>query len=152
MTARAFSISYRHGLPDALTGRGGTYVFDYWAMVNQYRRYRMRIQDNPLYDQLSALLQKAGMFEATNIPESRKSINVNELDISIRMANMLNNGGIYTIWDLVPIKIDKWRYFNSRPRMSELIDALDKAIKVLVGEIQISPLKGFIWLLTVIIM
>ncbi len=80
----------------------------------------MPIRGNPLYDQLSALLQKAEMLEATNIPETRKYINVNELEISIRMANMLNNAGIYTIWDLVHIPlltIDKWRCFNSRPRL-----------------------------------
>ena len=97
----------------------------------------MPIQDNPLYEQLSALLQKTEMLEVTDIPESRKGIKVNELEISIRMANMLTNMGIYTIWDLVhvpPSKIDQWRYFNSRPRMSELIDTLDTAIKVLIGE------------------
>ncbi len=101
----------------------------------------MPIQDNPLYDQLSALLQKAEMLETTNIPESRKSINVNELEISIRMANMLNNADIYAIWDLVHIKIDKWRCFNSRPRMSELIDAIDQATKVLTGELQLPKHK-----------
>lgn len=100
----------------------------------------MPIQDNPLHDQLSALLQKAEMLEVTNIPESRKDINIGNLDISIRMANMLNNAGIYTIWELVHIpllKIDKWRCFNSRPRMSELIDVIDQAIKVLTGEIHL---------------
>ena len=100
----------------------------------------MSMQDNPLYDQLSALLQKAEMLETINIPESRKSINVNELEISFIMSNLLNNVGIYAIWDLVHMKIDywrKWRCFNSRPRMSELIDAIDKAIKVLTGEIQL---------------
>ncbi len=97
----------------------------------------MPIQDNPLYDQLSALLQKAEMLESANVPESRKSINVNELEISVRMANMLNNAGIYAIWDLVHMKIDKWRYFNSRPRMGELIDAIDQAIKVLTGGLQL---------------
>ena len=97
----------------------------------------MPIQDNPLYDQLSALLKKAEMLEPANIPESRKSINVNELEISVRMANMLNNAGIYAIWDLVHMKTDKWRCFNSRPRMSELIDAIDQAIKVLTGEIHL---------------
>ena len=101
----------------------------------------MRIQDNPLYDQLSALLQKAEMLEATNIAETRKNINVNELEISVRMANMINNIDIYTIWDLVHIKIDKWRYFNSRPRMSELIDAIDQATKVLTGELQLPKHK-----------
>ena len=65
----------------------------------------MSIQDNPLYDQLFALLQKAEMLEATNIPESRKNINIGNLDISIGMANMINNMGIYTIWDLVHLKL-----------------------------------------------
>lgn len=41
----------------------------------------MSMQDNPLYDQLSTLLQKAEMLEVTNILESRKGVNVNELDI-----------------------------------------------------------------------
>ena len=97
----------------------------------------MSMQDNPLYDQLSSLLRKAEMLETTNIPKSRKSINVNELEISFIMSNLLNNAGIYAIWDLVHMKVDKWRYFNSRPRTSELIDAIDKAIKVLTGEIQL---------------
>ena len=102
--------------------------------------YLMPIRGNPLYDQLSALLQKAEMLEATNIPETQKNINVNELDISIRMANMLNNAGVYEIWNLIhtPLsKIDQWRCFNNRPRMSELIDAIDQAIKVLTGEMQL---------------
>lgn len=97
----------------------------------------MQIQDNPLHDQLSSLLRKAEILVAEDIPESRKKINVGELEISVRMANLLNNVGIYSIWDLVHISelnIGKWRYFNSRPRMSELIDAIDKAQKALMGE------------------
>lgn len=97
----------------------------------------MQIQDNPLHDQLSSLLRKAEILVAEDIPESRKKINVGELEISVRMANLLNNVGIYSIWDLVHIyelNIGKWRYFNSRPRMSELIDAIDKAQKALMGE------------------
>lgn len=91
----------------------------------------MPSQDLPMYDQLSAFLQKAEMLESMDIPESVKNINVNELDVSIRMGNLLNNAGIYTIWDLVHMEIGTRRYFNSRPRTSELIDAIDKALKVL---------------------
>ncbi len=100
----------------------------------------MRIQDNPLYSQLSALLQKAEILESMNIPESWENINVNELEISIRMSNMLKNAGIYEIWNLIhaPLsKIEQWRCFNNRPRMSELIDVRDQAIKVLTGEMQL---------------
>ena len=100
----------------------------------------MSIQDNPLYDQLFALLQKAEMLEATNIPESRKNINIGNLDISIGMANMINNMGIYTIWDLVHLKlveILKYRNTHNKHFMVQFIDILDQAIKVLAGELQL---------------
>lgn len=98
----------------------------------------MPIQNNPLYDQLSSLLRKVETLVAKDIPESRKKINVGELEISVRMANLLTNVGISPIWDLVHISelnIGKWRYFNSRPRMSELIDAIDNARKALMTEL-----------------
>lgn len=100
----------------------------------------MSMQDNPLYNQLSALLQKAGMLVTKDIPEARKYISVGELEVSIRIANIITNMGVFNIWDLVHInetELGRWRYFNGRPRMSELIDAIDKAIKVLTGEIQL---------------
>ena len=78
------------------------------------RVYHMLIHDNPLFAQLSVLLKKGEALVADKIPESRKSINVNELEVSFIMSNLLNNAGIYAIWDLVHMKVDKWRYFNSR--------------------------------------
>ena len=92
----------------------------------------MSMQDNPLYDQLSALLQKAGMLVTKDIPEARKNISVGELEVSIRIANIITN-----LVHMNETELGRWRYFNSRPRMSELIDAIDKAIKVLTGEIQL---------------
>ena len=98
----------------------------------------MPIQDSPLYDQLSSFLRKVETLVAEDIPESRRNINVRELEISVRMVNLLSNAGIYSIWDLAHVSelnMCKWRYFNSRPRMGELIDAIDKARKALMGEL-----------------
>lgn len=101
----------------------------------------MRIQDNPLYDQLSALLQKAKTLVAEDIPEARRNTSVSELEVSIIMANILYNMGVLTIWDLVHMsetELGRWRYFNSKYRTMELIDAIDQAIKVLTGEMNAS--------------
>ena len=57
----------------------------------------MSMQDNPLYDQLSALLQKAGMLVTKDIPEARKNISVGELEVSIRIANIITNMAYLTL-------------------------------------------------------
>ena len=100
----------------------------------------MSMQDNPLYDQLSSLLQKAGTLVTKDIPEARKNIPVGELEVPIRIANIITNMGIFNIWDLVHMnetELGRWNYFNSRPRTSELIDAIDQSIKILTGEMQL---------------
>ena len=82
----------------------------------------MRTNDNSFLDKLAMLLQKAETLVSDEIPESRKSINLNELDISIRMANMINNIGIYTIWDLVHLssaEILKYRNTHNKHFMLE---------------------------------
>ena len=93
----------------------------------------MLTQDHPLFTQLSILLKKGEVLVADEIYESRKNKYIGNLDISIRMANMINNMDIYTIWDLVHLKsVEIWKYRNTRNKhfMVEFIDVLDQVIKV----------------------
>lgn len=99
----------------------------------------------PLFQQLSAVLQEAAKLNIEGIPDSRKNMSINNLDISVRMMNLLNNSGKYSIGDLVnwpETEIVKWRYFRSRPRLCELIGALENAIKFLTGDQELPVSKG----------
>ena len=98
----------------------------------------MPLDYNLLREQLSELWRKAETLDAANIPESRKSISVSELDIPIRAANVILNTGVYNIWDLVHKK-DILKYCNAKspPLLSLIVDAIDQSIKVLTGEQQL---------------
>ena len=88
-----------------------------------------------LNGELNAMLQKAKALDSKDIPDSKKNITINEMEISIRHKNLFNKMGITTIWELVHIDQNamwkKNRYFRSRPRLAELIDTLNKAIALL---------------------
>ena len=90
-----------------------------------------------LKGKLSALLQKAEKLDLEQVPESRKTVSVWVLEGSpVRMKNMISESlRTDTIWDLVHLPYDrilKFRCFlNSRARMSELVAAIDEALKML---------------------
>lgn len=85
------------------------------------------------------MFQKAEILDFEKIPELRKKISVWELEgAPVRIKNMIGNAlGVDTIWDLVHVphgKFLQYRSFaNSRARMSELVAAVDEAIKMLKG-------------------
>jgi DNA-directed RNA polymerase alpha subunit len=90
--------------------------------------------DNPLADELNALFEKAHSLDSESIPESRKNIPVDELDIAIRFANVCHNANIDTIWDLVNISEEMRKripYFRCRVRTGEVLYALKQAIALL---------------------
>ena len=94
---------------------------------------------NELKERLASLLQKAGELDPSAIPTERKKIPVWELEgAPVRIKNVIGNAlGVETIWDLVHVphgKFLQYRCFtNSRARMSELVAAVDEAIKMLKG-------------------
>ena len=94
---------------------------------------------NGLKECLASLLHKAGELDPSAIPTERKKIPVWKLEgVPVRIKNMIGNAlGVDTIWDLVYVphgKFLQYRCFtNSRARMSELVAAVDEAIKMLKG-------------------
>ena len=94
---------------------------------------------NELKERLASLLHKAGELNPSAIPTERKKIPVWELECApVRIKSMIGNAlGVDTIWDLVHVphgKFLQYRCFaNSRARMSELVAAVDEAIKMLKG-------------------
>ena len=94
---------------------------------------------NGLKERLASLLHKAGELNPSAIPNMRKKIPIWELEgAPVRIKNVIGNTlGVETIWDLVHVphsKILQARCFtNSRARMSELVAAVDEAIKMLKG-------------------
>lgn len=92
---------------------------------------------NELKERLASLLQKAGELAPSAIPDAKKKIPVCELEgAPVRIKSMIGNTlGVETIWDLVHVphsKILQARCFtNSRARMSELVAAVEEAIKLL---------------------
>ena len=94
---------------------------------------------NELKERLASLLHKAGELDPSAIPDAKKKIPVWKLESApVRIKNMMDNAfGVETIWDLVHVphgKFLQYRCFaNSRARMSELVAAVDEAIKMLKG-------------------
>lgn len=92
---------------------------------------------NELKECLASLLQKAGELDPSAIPDAKKKISVWKLKSApVRIKNMIGNTlGVDTIWDLVHVphgKFLQYRCFtNSRARMSELVAAVEEAIKLL---------------------
>ena len=92
---------------------------------------------NDLKERLASLLHKAGELDPSAIPDAKKKISVWKLKSApVRIKNMIGNTlGVDTIWDLVHVphsKILQARCFtNSRARMSELVAAVEEAIKLL---------------------
>lgn len=94
---------------------------------------------NELKERLASLLHKAGELDPSAIPTERKKIPVWELEgAPVRIKSMIGNAlGVDTIWDLVYVPCGKFLQYrcftNSRARMSELVAAVDEAIKMLKG-------------------
>ena len=94
---------------------------------------------NELKERLASLLHKAGELNPSAIPNMRKKIPIWELEgAPVRIKNMIGNAlGVDTIWDLVHVPCGKFLQYrcftNSRARMSELVAAVDEAIKMLKG-------------------
>lgn len=94
---------------------------------------------NGLKECLASLLHKAGELDPSAIPTERKKIPVWELEgAPVRIKSMIGNAlGVDTIWDLVHVPCGKFLQYrcftNSRARMSELVAAVDGAIKMLKG-------------------
>ncbi len=106
-----------------------------WEEVCRKEAERRKNKVDALKVELSAILQKAKTLDSKDIPDSKKNITINELEISIRMNNLLTNMGLTTIWELVHIdENEMWKRnhgFRTWPRFAELIDALKKAIALL---------------------
>ena len=94
---------------------------------------------NELKERLASLLQKAGELDPSAIPDAKKKISVWKLEgAPVRIKSMIGNAlGVDTIWDLVHVPCGKFLQYrcftNSRARMSELVAAVDEAIKMLKG-------------------
>jgi len=94
-----------------------------------------------LKELLSALLQEANTLDSEKIPRARKMIPVCELLRSpVHIKNMISNIlEVDSIWDLVHLPCDKIIqhrcFLNSRGRMSELVAAIEEAIKMLKGDV-----------------
>ena len=92
---------------------------------------------NELKERLASLLHKAGELNPSAIPTARKKIPVWKLEAApVRIKNMIGNAlGVDTIWDLVHVPCGKFLQYrcfaNSRARMSELVAAVEEAIKLL---------------------
>ena len=94
-----------------------------------------------LKELLSALLQESNALDSEKIPRARKMIPVCELlRSSVRIKTMISDMlGVDSIWDLVHLPYDKIIqhrcFLNSRSRMSELVAAIEEAIKMLKGDV-----------------
>ena len=94
---------------------------------------------NELKERLASFLQKAGELDPSAIPDTKKKIPVWKLEgAPVRIKSMIGNAlGVETTWDLVHVPHGKFLqcrcFTNSRARMSELVAAVDEAIKMLKG-------------------
>lgn len=91
--------------------------------------------------QLSELLRKVEMLDPEEIPESRKMVSVWELEgTPVRMKNIISTLlHADTVWAFVHapgLKTESCRFYNSRARLSELVAAVDEAVKILTNELR----------------
>ena len=83
---------------------------------------------------IDELLQTARTLDDAVIPDSVKNLSVWELEgTPVRVKNMLNNMGVYTLWELVHFDMAKYRacrggFFASKHRLSELQYVIKEAM------------------------
>lgn len=86
---------------------------------------------------IDELLQTARTLGDAAIPDSVKNLSLGELEgTPVRVKNMLNHMGVFTLWELVNFDMTKCKavrggFMASRYRMSELLYAIKEAIDLL---------------------
>ena len=83
---------------------------------------------------IAELREAAKALDDAVIPDSVKNLSVWELEgTPVRVKNMLNNMGVYTLWELVHFDMTKYGarmggFFASKHRLSELQYAIKEAM------------------------
>ena len=83
---------------------------------------------------IAELLETAKALDEAAIPDSVKNLSVWELEgTPVRVKNMLNNMGVYTLWELVHFDMTKYGarmggFFASKHRLSELQYVIKEAM------------------------
>ena len=93
-----------------------------------------------LWSRIVALLEMGAALDPAAIPECRRNLTLDALDIAVRVQNVLQSGfDVRTIWDLVhipPQEFMKQRVLRmcSRRWWLLIIDAIEQALKTLTCE------------------